>query len=95
MGLPRTTHSWLQKFYDALDGRGTRQPQIGSPTGTIGFYGTTGVAGRLATGTNGITGWTGAGSSTVSNIWWNGGTGTYYRVDDLVRAMKNCGLLPQ
>lgn len=53
MGLPRTTHRWLQPLYDALDGRGTRQPQIGSSTGTIGLYGATGIA-QIATGGAGI-----------------------------------------
>jgi hypothetical protein len=94
MGLPRTTHPWLQPFYDALDGSGTRQVQLGSSTGTVGLYGATGIAGRLSTGTAGITGITGAGNMTdFSMVWISGGTGNFYRLDDIVIALKNCGIL--
>lgn len=94
MGLPRTTHQWLQPLYNALDGKGTRQPQLGSSTGTLGFYGTTGIAGRLATGTAGITGFTGAGSNTGTlSLWFNGGTGSWYTQSDVIIALKNCGIL--
>lgn len=93
MSMPRTTHKWLQPLYDALDGRGIRQPQIGSPTGTVGIYGATGIA-QLASGTAGITGLTGAGGMTAfSMVWINGGSGAYYTLSDIVTALKNVGIL--
>ncbi len=93
MSLPRTTHRWLQPLYDALDGRGTRQPQIGTSTGTVGLYGATGV-GRIATGTAGITGTTGAGGMTAfERVWINGGSGNWYTLSDIVTALKNVGIL--
>lgn len=91
MPFPRSTHQWLRHVYAALNGR--TYLSLGSPTGAIGLYGATGTAGQLATGTAGITGWTGAGSSTVSQIWFNGGTGTFYTISDLVLMGKNAGLL--
>lgn len=51
MTMPRSTHGYLQPFFDAIDGRGTRQPQIGSPSGTVGLYGATGIL-PVATGGN-------------------------------------------
>jgi hypothetical protein len=93
MSIPRTTHTWLAPLYDALEGRGTRQPQIGSATGTVGLYGATGIA-RLATGTAGITGLTGAGGMTAfSMVWINGGSGAFYTLTDVVAALKNVGIL--
>jgi hypothetical protein len=89
----RPTHQWLKPLFDVLDGVGVQQPRIGSSTGTVGLYGATGIAPRLATGTAGITGWTGAGSSTVSQIWFNGGTGSFYTVSDAILALKNLGAL--
>ncbi len=94
MSLPRTTHTWLRPFYDCLEGKTTRQLQLGSPTGTIGLYGATGVRSQLATGTAGITGVTGAGGMTAfSQVWINGGTGSYYTLSDVVVALKNVGIL--
>ena len=93
MSVPRTTHQFLQPFYDALEGRGIRQPQIGSATGTVGLYGATGVA-QLPTGTAGTTGITGMGQNTGFNaIWLNGGSGSYYTLSDMVTALKNVGIL--
>ena len=92
MAFPRTTQTWLKPLYDALDGRGVRQPVMGSSTGTIGMYGTTGIAGRLATGTAGITAWTGAGAS-AGLLWFNGGSGAFYTIGDVVVALKNMGVL--
>jgi hypothetical protein len=90
MSMPRTTHPWLQPLYDALEGRGTRQPQLGSATGTVGLYGATGIA-RLATGTMAPP----AGSITGASglLWANGGSGSYYHQNDVVAALKNLGVL--
>lgn len=82
-GFPTTTHTWLKPLYDTLN----------SPTGKPGFYGTSGIA-QLATGTAGITGVTGAGGMTAfSMAWFNGGSGAYYTISDLVTALKNVGIL--
>lgn len=91
MSIPRTTHQWLQALYDRLEGKSSQPLNLGSPTGLLGFYGATGVA-RLATGTAGITGWTGAGA-TSAFTWINGGSGTYYTPSDVVLALKNVGIL--
>ncbi len=108
MSIPRTTHPWLKPFYDMMEGKGTRQPQIGSSTGTIGMYGVTGIAPRLATGGLnlsatflGASGFasTGIGASGLythlARFAAHGGTGTPYTLDDLVRSLKNLTIIPQ
>lgn len=108
MSLPRTTHPWIQPFYDALEGRGIRQPQIGSPTGTVGLYGATGIL-PIATGGNLILGATFVGASGfgatgvgASGLYThlarfadNGGSGTPYTHGDVVSALKRLGAIPQ
>lgn len=89
----RPTHTWLKPLFDVLDGSGTQQPRLGSSTGTVGLYGVTGIA-RIATGTAGITGVTGAGGNTGPSVWWfNGGSGSWYTISDVVVALKNIGVL--
>jgi hypothetical protein len=67
--------------------------RVGNASGTVGVYGITGIA-QLATGTAGITGVTGAGGMTAfSVVWFNGGTGAYYTISDIVTALKNIGIL--
>lgn len=93
MAIPRNTHTWLKALYDRLEGKTAASLVLGSSTGVIGLYGASGTA-RLATGTAGITGVTGAGGNTGPSVWWfNGGSGNYYRIDDLVVALKNAGVL--
>lgn len=88
--IKRPTHTWLKPVLDQLDG--VFATGLGSASSLHGLYGQAGVA-QLASGTAGITGWTGAGSSTVSNIWFNGGTGAFYNLSDVVTALKNVGIL--
>lgn len=94
MPIPRTTHQWLKPLYDVLEGRTARPLQLGSPTGPIGFYGSSGGL-RLATtslrSTGGFTG--GASGAAVDSELCNGGTGTYYSRSDIVRALKNVGII--
>lgn len=92
MSVPRTTHQWLQPLYNFLEGKVSRHLQFGSSTGVIGLYGSTGLAPILASGTAGITGWTGPGSPS-GILWFNGGTGNYYTQNDIVLALKNIGIL--
>lgn len=84
--------------YSGMQGVGVAQgvpiARFGNASGTIGMYGSTGPAGQLATGTAGITGLTGAGGMTAfSMVWINGGSGAYYRLTDIVTALKNVGIL--
>lgn len=92
MSIPRTTHQWLKPFYDMLEGKGNRPLQLGSPTGALGFFGTSGLA-RVATGTYGSTAGTTAGASGLLTLRSNGGTGTLVTLDDVVRALKSHGFL--
>jgi hypothetical protein len=91
MSIPRTTHTWLEPFYDVLEGKTARSLSLGSPTGYLGFFGASGGR-QLSTGTAGITGWTGLGSPSGIH-WFNGGTGAYYTNSDVVLALKNIGVL--
>lgn len=97
MATPITTHQWLRNLYLFFTGRGTNQPmQLGSPTQAMGFYGFTGLP-RSPTSiyrsTGGFTG--GASGAAVDSELANGGTGTYYSRSDVIRALKNIGILPQ
>ena len=97
MATPVTTHQWLRNLYLFFTGRGTNQPmQLGSPTQVMGFYGFTGLP-RLASGALRATGGYTAGASgaAVDSQLYNGGTGTYVSVSDVVKALKNIGVLPQ
>ncbi len=69
-----------------------RTAQLGSPTGNLGLYGASGGP-QLATGTAGITGLTGIGASGFGSVWFNGGSGSYYTLPDVVTALKNAGIL--
>lgn len=83
-GIPNA--SWL----------GSRVPytMVGNQTGTIGFYGATGVV-QVASGTAGISGMTGSllGASGPAVWWFNGGSGAYYTIGDAILALKNLGAL--
>jgi hypothetical protein len=108
MAIPRTTHPWLQPFYDCLQGKGSSVLNIGSSTGILGLYGASGFA-RVATGGNGILSATYIGASGFASTGLgasglyvhlarfadNGGSGTPYTLSDIVRQMKNMGALPQ
>jgi hypothetical protein len=107
MSIPRTGHMWLEPFYDVLEGRTSRPLQLGSVTGYIGLFGSSGAQ-RLPTGgantlvaTNlGVSGppATGIGNSGLyyhlGRAAYNGGTGTPYVQDDVVHALKRLGALP-
>lgn len=84
MSIPRTTHTWLQPLYNALEGKKARPLQLGSPTGALGLYGASGIL--RPTGLGAITASTGlSGYDTKSN----GGTGTqFYSLQDLVLILK-------
>lgn len=90
MSMKRTTHTWLKPVWDNLDGLTSRP--LGVATSVHGFYGQTGIA-QLATGTAGITGLTGIGASGFGSVWFNGGSGAYYTLSDVVVALKNVGIL--
>lgn len=68
---------------------------LGNASGSIGMYGGTGAAGgQLSTGTAGITGVTGAAGNTGPSVWWfNGGTGNWYTISDIVTALKRVNVL--
>lgn len=76
-------------------GKGVPITQLGNASGLVGNYGSSGIAGQLATGTAGITGFTGlaAGASGPANWWFNGGSGAFYTIGDVVTALKNNGTL--
>lgn len=83
MGKATTTH----------DGGGTH---IGkSSNEQIGFFGATPVAQQSTTGTTaGFT--TGAGTAAKDDSTFTGNVGaTAYRISDIVRALKNIGILAQ
>jgi hypothetical protein len=91
MSTKRPTHTWLKPVLDDLNGLSQRP--FGVATSLHGLYGQTGIA-QLATGTAGITGVTGAGGMTAfSMAWFNGGSGAYYKIEDIVTALKNVGIL--
>lgn len=87
MGVPVTTHQWLKPLYDTLNGKGSRPLNFGSPTGVMGFYGSTGIARPTGIGASlGITG------TTFFDARTNGGTGTqFYTLNDLVLLLKRRG----
>ena len=108
LGRARTTHTWLKPLYDVLEGKSSASLSLGSSTGIIGLYGSSGVAARLASGTAGTylqptsigaSGFhaTGLGASGLfaflNKVAYNGGSGNYYTADDLVTALKNVGIL--
>ena len=107
MGIPykvRTTHQWLQPLYNWLEGKTSDQLQLGSSTGILGLYGATGAP-RLSSaaaayggggGAGYFSGVTGAGIpiGPSGTAMYNGGTGTFYATNDVVRALKNAGILP-
>jgi hypothetical protein len=88
--IKRPGHTWLKPVFDSLDGI-NRYP-AGVATSVHGFYGLTGIA-QLATGTLGITGLTGIGASGFGSVWFNGGSGAYYTLGDIVTCLKNAGFL--
>lgn len=106
MSIPfkvRTTHTWLQPLYNWLGGQTGDQLQLGSPTGVIGLYGATGApqlsGATAAFGTAGGAGYFSGVTGLLAPIgpsgsaMYNGGTGTYYGVNDITRALKNAGIL--
>lgn len=107
MAIPRTTHQWLKPFFDCLEGKGSASMQFGSPTGIMAFYGASGAA-RIATGGAGVLAATNLGASGfpvtglgasglyvhLARFAVNGGSGTLYTFDDIVRQLKNMGALP-
>lgn len=88
-------------------GKGTPITQVGNATGVVGFFGNTGIA-PIATGGNGILsatylGASGFASTGVGNSGLythlarfadNGGSGTPFTHGDIVRQLKNLGILP-
>ncbi len=60
---PVTTHQWLTPLYKWLNGQGSRSMGFGSSTGLMGFYGSTGLAPRVASGLIGL--YAGAASPTA------------------------------
>ena len=108
LGRARTTHTWLKPLYDLLEGKTSASLSIGSSTGIVGLYGSSGLAVQLATGTNGLFnnatsfgasgfGATGIGGSGLyvhlGRASYNGGTGNFYTSNDIVTALKNVGIL--
>jgi len=93
MSVPRTTHQWLKPLYDMLEGKGGRNTQFGSPTLPIGLYGFTGFLPLTTAAAGQVTGATGAGLPSGLGFF-NGGTGTCFTVNDVVKALKNLGVLP-
>lgn len=96
MSVPRTVHQWLQPFYDMMEGRKSRPLQLGSATGLIGLFGTTGST-RMPTGLIGGTGSsTGSAGGTLPDMRSNGGfTGTaYLTFENVVNILKRHGLAP-
>lgn len=95
-------------FSGSWIGKGVPETQIGNASGIIGFYGSTGALQILATafgisgvtsagGSSGIlaTGVGGSGlNSAIAQLAFNGGTGTAYTLNDLVRQLKNQGSIP-
>lgn len=79
--------------------------QIANATGVVGFYGSTGIAKTSSygvsfygtgLGASGL-GATGMGTSGIKDFmaqWgWNGGSGTFVTIDDIVAQLKNVGFL--
>jgi hypothetical protein len=66
-----------------------------STTGNVGFYGTTPIAKQTATGqTAGYV--TGVGTAVLADGTFTGGVGaTAYTLGDIVKALKNLGLITQ
>lgn len=103
----RPGNQWLQPFFNLLEGKhpSTQQLQLGSSTGVIGLYGATGF-GRLSAaaasyGTTGGAGYFSGVTGLLAPIgpsgtaMYNGGGGNFYGPNDIVRALKNVGILPQ
>lgn len=90
-------------------GKGVPLLQLGNASGMVSLYGASGIAGQLATGTNGSFnatsfgasgfGATGLGASGfytfASRFSENGGSGTFYTLGDLVTQLKNLGAIKQ
>lgn len=71
----------------------TGLPQIGTVANGVGLTGGTnywsGSSGILATGIGGS-----GLLSAINQLGWNGGSGTIYDLNDVVRQLKNMGVLP-
>lgn len=73
-------------------GAAVPQARVGNASGIVGLYGASGAA-QIATGTAGTTGFTGVGAASGAAWWFNGGSGAYYTVGDIVTQLKNMGVL--
>jgi hypothetical protein len=65
-----------------------------SGTSTIGFFGAVAVDRPTATGNTAI-GAAGSGAAVLVDTTFNGGSGTAYTIGDIVKALKELGLIAQ
>lgn len=95
IGVPITTHQWLQPLYRWLGGKGvTAAASFGSPTGRLGFFGASGIQQPTGIGSTGGAAAGGPTGTTFFDMRSNGGTGTnYYTFNDVVLDLKRLGLL--
>jgi hypothetical protein len=89
MSVPRTTHPWLQPFYNALEGKKSRPLQLGSASGAMGFYGASGIQRPTGIGATGSAAGGGVTGTSFFDLRTNGGTGVqYYTLSDIVAILK-------